>query len=195
LSAPPFLAMNRLLRSLLCTAAFVSVVNSSYAASSATQPDDSATGVAILFSGTQSTLGEADKTTIYNELGFHASSNGYSLEAPSCGPVNVNTQIVDLDGKGSQDVIVLGGSLCTSGVTGASAWLFIKDKAGRYQKSLGFPATGANVMGTTHGGYHDLAFTGPGECISMWRWKGHRYQFDKSQTQTGQACPPNGLHG
>ena len=181
--------MNRLLRSLLFTAALACVVSSTFAASFATTPADSAKGVAILFSGTQATLSEAEKVAIYNELGFRAASNGYSLEAPSCGPVNVNTQIVDLDGKGSQDVIVLGGSLCTSGVAGASAWLFIKDKAGRYQKSLGFPASSANVMGTTHSGYHDLAFTVPGECISTWRWNGHRYQFDKSLTQTGQACP------
>lgn len=176
--------MLRPLRCVIAAAAVACFASPSFAAASS----DVAGGTALLFSGTQSKLTQAEKETIFNELGFQVSAGGLTLEDPECGPVYMNTQIVDLDDKGSQDVVVLGGNLCTSGGTGASVWLFVKDKTGHYRKNLGFPAASANVMKDTRNGYHDLSFGGPGKCYPVWKWNGKAYQFNKSINDAGQAC-------
>jgi hypothetical protein len=145
-------------------------------------------GPKILFEGTHSTLTGAEKAAIFHELGFEISANGSSLEDSSCGPVDVNTQIVDLSGKGEQDVFVIGGNLCTSGDTGASVWLFMKDRAGHYRKQLGFPAGGVSALKSTFGSYHDLSFSGPGKCLPVWRWNGSEYKFFRSEDGAGASC-------
>ena len=79
---------------------------------------------------------------ILGTLGFieEETSAGTRLVDPYCGDVAPRVEIIDLNVDGVAEVFVHWGNTCTSGTTGSSIVLFVKDGQGRYVSHLGFPA-------------------------------------------------------
>ena len=93
----------------------------------------------MLFKGASSKLSKQDKQQICDKLGFSFSKNKEFVDE-TCGDLSPEVEVVDLNGDGVMEVFVNYGNSCTSGNTGRSITLFIKDAAGRYAENLGFPA-------------------------------------------------------
>ncbi|MFN2438114.1 MAG: hypothetical protein ABR503_02870 [Chitinophagaceae bacterium] len=82
-----------------------------------------------------------------------------------------------MDGK--EEIFIVFGNSYTSGQTGSSVVLYIKDKSGNYQPNLGFPGVTPDAMPIKNLGYPDLMIGGPGFEWPIWRWNGKAYNFYK----------------
>lgn len=143
----------------------------------------------LLFAGQSGGLSKADMKSIVRQLGYTPSRDGKGLEsADGCGVVDFETRIIDLNGDGRPEVIVLAGNTCTSGLTGRSLFLFVKNKAGKYEQNLGFPADAAVPLAQTSKGFPDLLIGGPGFCRPVWRWNAARYDYFCSREESPGAC-------
>src|SRR3989344_3345181 len=127
-------------------------------------------GHKLLFEHVKEMLSDTDKQEIFLALGYLVTPDGKGLASKYCGKVAFETSIVDLNGDGAPEVFILSGNTCTSGSTGVSIDLFVRDSAGKYRKQLGFPAAGYIVLKERNKGYPDLMFGGPGFCRPVWRW-------------------------
>ena len=144
-------------------------------------------GHRILFPDS-TTVSEDDQRAIFDLLGYTVSADGTALEAVDCGTVYTQVEETDLNGDGIVEVFVLGGNSCTSGFTGSSLLLFVKDAEGRYASHLGFPAGGWTRLETGNAGFPDLAIGGPGFCEGVWRWDGATYQYDHDRETAPGGC-------
>jgi len=90
----------------------------------------------------------------------------------------------------ADELWVSGGNTCTSGVTGNSVWLFIRDEKGHFRKNLGFPASEVVVTGEAYNGHYDLRVRGRGFCEAVWRWNGKEYEHNRNV-----ATQPGGCDG
>lgn len=97
-------------------------------------------------------------------------------------------RIDDLNGDGVQELFIVWGNTCTSGLAGASVSLFVKDASGRYIDTLGFPAIAYEKLATGHKGFPDLKFGGPGFCHGVWRWDGTSYRHLRNDLETAGGC-------
>ena len=152
-------------------------------------------GAALLFAGGTGGLTPAEQQLILDNSGLVLDSTGTALVDYSCGlPVGAAVEFSDWNGDGNQEVLVIAGNTCTSGMAGSSVFLFIKDSTGTYLPSLGFPASSATPESTANLGYPDLLIGGPGFCFPVWRWDGTAYQFLKQVSQAPDGCnyPPGG---
>ena len=96
--------------------------------------------------------------------------------------------MVDLNADGVQEVFVQWGNACTSGLTGRSLSLFIKDSSGSYQPQFGFPAFGWTRLDSESHGWPDLSFGGPGFCRPRWTWQRDAYEFKCNLPQIDGGC-------
>src|SRR5690606_9361210 len=92
------------------------------------------------------------------------SSDGARFEDPNCGDVEPAAELADLNDDGAPEVFVQWGNACTSGGTGRSLSLFVKDDAGAWHTELGFPAFGQRALESRRNGFRDLELGGPGFC-------------------------------
>jgi hypothetical protein len=73
-------------------------------------------------------------------------------------------------------VLIWGGNTCTSGITGSSIWLFIKDSKCTYRPNLGVPAAHYEILKHHTKHFPDVLIDGRGFCSAVWRWNGTEYQ-------------------
>ena len=147
-----------------------------------------ADGPSLLFKNRGEQLSPDDESSIFEQLDLKISGNGQKLVDSNCGEVELHVELVDLNKDKVPEVFVSGGNICTSGSTGASIWLFVKDSTGRYRANLAFPAAGYTILKTRYKGFPDLRFGGPSFCSGIWRWNDKEYQHWRNQPMAKGGC-------
>ena len=145
-------------------------------------------GAAILFANDDGGLTVAEQNLIYESLGMSVDSAGTGFTMCDQ-PAGAVASFSDWNKDGNKEVLVIYGNSCTSGMTGSSVALFIKDSgASGYTTNLGFPGASADPQPTSNLGYPDLLIGLPGFCFPVWRWDGKEYQFLESVPQSPGGC-------
>jgi len=141
---------------------------------------------ALLFKNAQTTLTVTDQNQIATKLGFILSGNKeqpFAQDKESKDyPFGASIYPTDLNKDGKEEIFILFGNTYTSGNTGSSIVLFIKNANGTYTEHLGFPGTTPDVLATSSQGYPDLLIGGPGFEFPVWRWNGKTYNYYKKVT-------------
>ena len=147
----------------------------------AIKPDPVATK---LFENIKSTTTVAEKNFVATKLGFILSGNKdmpFALDKDSKDyPFAAMVMPTDLNNDKKEEIFILYGNSFTSGNTGSSVALFIKNAAGTYEMNLGFPGTTPDILTTTNKGYPDILVGGPGFDFPVFRWNGKIYDSFKS---------------
>jgi hypothetical protein len=138
----------------------------------------------LLFRDVKTKLTIAEKNQVAAKLGFIVSGNKeqpFALDADSkefSFPALVLPSDMNKDGK--EEIFVVFGNSFTSGHTGSSVALFIKNTAGEYRDHLGFPGMAPDVLATARPGYPDLLIGGPGFEYPVWKWDGKAYKYSRN---------------
>ena len=139
---------------------------------------------AILFKNVKTKLTTAEKNAIATKLGFILSGDKdqpFAMDKDSKDfPFTAIVLPTDMNKDGKEEVFVSFGNTYTSGNTGSSISLFIKDAAGIYTDNFGFPGTIPEALITANLGYPDLLIGGPGFEFPVWRWNGKMYKDYKT---------------
>lgn len=137
-------------------------------------------GVQLMFKGVTTKLTAVEKESIFKQLGFSVAPDRKQFIAGADAkefPFTAEVLPTDLNRDGIEELFVVYGNSFTSGHTGSSVVLFIKNAAGQYESNLGFPGTAPDVLPTTSKGYPDLVIGGPGFSYPVWRWNGKKYDL------------------
>jgi hypothetical protein len=163
------------MKKLICVHLFTLALLNSFA-----QPGISK-GASLLFKNNKSRLSQAEKSTIFQQSGLTLSKDQKQFavkdEENVEYPFGASAYNLDMNGDGKEEVFVVFGNSYTSGMTGSSVILFIKDAGGKYQTHLGFPSTTPSMLPFKNKGYPDLVLGGPGFVFPVWRWNGKTYDF------------------
>lgn len=139
---------------------------------------------ALLFKNIKTKLTTAEKNEIAGKLGFILSSNKdqpFAADKDSKDfPFTATVFPTDFNKDGKEEIFILFGNSYTSGNTGSSIAMFVKDAKGSYVDQLGFPGTAPDVLATANLGYPDLLIGGPGMEFPVWRWNGKAYAFNRN---------------
>ena len=140
-------------------------------------------GASILFKNVRTQLFDGEKNEIFWNLRFVLSNDGeppFALNAQSLEyPFPARALPTDMNKDGKEELFILYGNAFTSGNTGSSVFLLIKNLHGRFQNNLGFPGI-PQILPETNKGYHDLLIGGPGFEFPVWRWNGKEYTIYKT---------------
>lgn len=148
-----------------------------------------ADGPALLFAGAAGQVTPADQRAIFAVLDLKVAPDGKGFLDTLCEqPADATVELRDMNGDGKEEVLVVYGNTCTSGMAGASVILFIKNAAGKYEANLGFPGVTADPKPEKSQGYPDLLIGGPGFCFPVWRWDGKAYDFSRNEPQEPGGC-------
>ena len=132
-----------------------------------------------LFKGVKSLTTISEKNFISQKTGFVLSGNKqqpFALDKDSKEyPFGVVVMPTDLNKDGKEEIFISFGNGFTSGNTGSSILLFIKNVAGVYEINFGFPGVTPDVLTTVNKGYPDLVVGGPGLSFPVFRWNGKLY--------------------
>lgn len=144
-------------------------------------------GAALLFKNIKSSLPAEDRNSLFKKSGFVLSKDKKQFViAASEGmmdyPFPAFVFPTDMNKDGKEEIFVIFGNGYTSGQTGSSLLLFIKDKTGNYQTNFGFSGAMPVIMPTKNGGYPDLLIGGPGFEFPVWRWNGKEYVYYRKIT-------------
>lgn len=138
----------------------------------------------VLFKNIKSTLTVDEKNFIANKIGFVLSGNKdqpFALDTESKDyPFGALVMPTDLNNDKKEEIFIHFGNSYTSGNTGSSITLFIKNTAGTYEMNLGFPGVIPDVLTTMSKSYPDLLVGGPGFEFPVFRWNGKVYATYKS---------------
>lgn len=145
-------------------------------------------GARLLFGDAASRLPASDQQAILRLLDYRVAPGGKSLIAPDCGEIAHETQLLDLNSDGVPEVLVIAGNGCTSGHTGSSVFLFVKNPQGRYTQQLGFPGANVTPLPTRSQGWQDLRIGTAGFCEPVWAWKGSAYDLQCSVETQRRGC-------
>lgn len=133
----------------------------------------------LLFKNVKTTISVTEKNSIATQLAFVASGNKdlpFALDKDSKEyPFGAFVFPTDMNKDGKEEIFVFYGNGYTSGNTGSSIVVFIKNAAGAYMPHLGFPGTSPDILTTTNLGYPDLLIGGPGFEFPVLRWNGKTY--------------------
>ncbi len=144
-------------------------------------------GAGLFFANTASKLTAAEKNEIFKQTGFQLSrdKNAFIMDKESADfPFDAFVYITDLNKDGKEEVFVQYGNSYTSGHTGSSLLLYIKNSAGKYQSHLGFPGVEPETLATANLGYPDLLIGVPGFEFPVWRWNGKVYDYHRKVKDT-----------
>jgi hypothetical protein len=134
---------------------------------------------ALLFKDVKTKLTVAEKNNIATQLAFVLSGNKdqpFAMDKDSKEfPFTASVMPTDMNKDGKEEIFVSFGNSYTSGNTGSSISLFIKNAADAYALHLGFPGTLPDVLATSNLGYPDLLVGGPGFEYPVFRWNGKTY--------------------
>ena len=148
-----------------------------------------ADGPAVLFAKGKGKLTDAEQRQIVASLDLKLASDGKSFVDTVCGErADTTVEFRDMNGDGQDEVLVIFGNTCLSGMAGASVSLFIKDASGKYQQNLGFPGITADPKPEKSKGYPDLVIGGPGFCFPVYRWNGKAYEHLRNEPQEPGGC-------
>jgi hypothetical protein len=146
-------------------------------------------GPALLFAEGRGDLSAEERLQVFNLLGLSVAPGGKGFIDQACGqPAGAIVEYRDMNADGRQEVLVIFGNDCTSGMAGSSALLLIRDAGGKLQPNLGFPAASADPLPEKNLGYPDLLIGGPGFCFPVWRWNGKEYIGLRSDPQMPGGC-------
>jgi len=146
-------------------------------------------GPALLFAAGHGDLNVAERGQVFGATGLAVAPDGKSLIDGICGePAGATVEFRDMNADGRQETLVVYGNSCTSGHTGSTAVLFIRDAAGNLRANLGFPAASADPLPEKNQGYPDLLIGGPGFCFGVWRWNGSAYEYLRNEPQMPGGC-------
>ena len=144
-------------------------------------------GAGLLFNNSSSKLAAAEKNEIFKQTGFQLSRDkkAFIMDKESADfPFDAFVYITDMNKDGREEVFVQYGNSYTSGHTGSSLLLYIKNSAGKYQSHLGFPGVEPEALATTNLGYPDLLIGVPGFEFPVWRWNGKMYDYHRKVKDT-----------
>lgn len=139
-------------------------------------------GAKLLFNNTPTKTSVTEKNEIYRLTGFllSADKKQFIQDKESAEyPFEAFVLTTDLNKDGKEEVLVQYGNSFTSGYTGSSIVLFIKNSEGKYGLQLGFPGVEPEALATASLGYPDLLIGSPGFEFPVWRWNGKEYSFYK----------------
>jgi hypothetical protein len=132
-----------------------------------------------LFKGVKTATTVDEKNFLAKQTAFVLSGNKgqpFALDKDSKEyPFAVTVMPTDLNKDGKEEVFIGFGNGYTSGNTGSSIVLYIKNAAGKYEMNLGFPGMIPDVLTTVYKGYPDLVVGGPGFEFPVFRWNGKIY--------------------
>ncbi len=135
----------------------------------------------LLFSNVKSKLTIAEKNKIASLTGYVLSGNKdqpFAQDKDSKEfPFNTFVYPTDLNKDGSEEIFLVFGNGYTSGNTGSSIVVYIKNAAGNFTAHLGFPGTTPDILTTVNMGYPDLMIGGPGFEFPIQRWNGKTYEY------------------
>lgn len=138
----------------------------------------------LLFKNVKTKLTASEKNQIATSLGFILSGDKdqpFASDKDSKDfPFGTMVYPTDMNKDDKEEIFVSFGNTYTSGNTGSSIALFIKDAKGVYTSQLGFPGTVPDILATANQGYPDLLIGGPGFEYPVWRWNGKSYAFSKN---------------
>jgi hypothetical protein len=152
-------------------------------------PGMAAEGYDMLYKGTASKLSRQEKMDIFSQLGFRLSKDRKFIIDETCEEdVSPDVEVTDLNGDGIDEVFVIWGNTCTSGHTGQSITLLIKDRKGRFVKNIDVPGNNYDRLSQRNKGFPDLLIGGPGFCYDVWQWSGIKYEYKCSREDAPGAC-------
>lgn len=157
------------IRFLACTLA-VTACATAWAAPSG----DQAVAVArMLFA--RERLAAPDAIAIASQLPLKLVSG--ALRDDVCGePASSRVQLLDLNNDRADEVIVVAGNACISGMSGATLYVFAKQGNGWVQV-LNVGAGGYELLETRHQGWQDIALAMGGRCSPVWGMVGKEYDL------------------
>ena len=139
---------------------------------------------AMLFKNVKTKLTVQEKNEIAAKLGFILSADKdqpFAADKDSKDyPFTANVFPTDMNKDGKEEIFISFGNTYTSGNTGSSIALFIKDTKVVYTNQFGFPGTIPDVLTTVNQDYPDLLIGGPGMEYPVWRWNGKAYTFSRN---------------
>jgi len=133
---------------------------------------------ALLFKQSNSRLSILDKNKIATTLNFKLSADKkqFILNAESVDyPFDVHVYSTDMNKDGVEEVFVFYGNSFTSGNTGSSVMLFMRDVHGDWHSCLDNQGATVNVLPSGTNGYNDLAIGVPGFQYPVFGWNGSNY--------------------
>lgn len=138
-------------------------------------------GAALLFKNTKSALSVIEKNKLFIDTKFRLSKDRKQFVAEEDEnkdyPFPAQVFPTDLNKDGKEEVFIVFGNSFTSGNTGSSVYLFIKNAAGKYENQFGFPGVTPDALTTGNKGYPDLVIGGPGMEYPVYRWNGNSYAY------------------
>ncbi|MGE4132935.1 MAG: hypothetical protein AB7F86_14940 [Bdellovibrionales bacterium] len=134
-------------------------------------------------------LSDEEQQSIFKVLDIKTASDG-TLRGAECenDPMDVEMQPLDLNNDGQTEVFVTWGNTCTSGATGSSLSLMIKNPSGEWVDQFGFPAATFQLLEEVHDGYPDILVGGRGFCQPIYTWRGSKYELDRRQPENPGDC-------
>jgi hypothetical protein len=150
----------------------------------------SRTDLARLFSGPASALPLPDQAHVFALLGLRPDpADPAALLDGVCGlPVDSEVELRDLNGDGVDEVLVVIGSTCLFGGTGAGTTLFVRDASGELQSNLGFGGIIVERIPAAPSDFPDLRLAGMSDCHAIWRWDGSRYEHLRNDPTRPGGC-------
>lgn len=140
-------------------------------------------GAKLLFAYAKTNLTSVEKNNILKKIGFSLSKDKKQFvlvdDSDKEYPFTAQVYPTDLNNDGKEEIFIIFGNSFTSGHTGSSVVLFVKNSSGIYDMNLGFPGTPPDLMPTANKGYPDLMIGGPGFEFPVWRWNGKEYAYLK----------------
>ncbi|MCB1907023.1 MAG: hypothetical protein KDH15_06610 [Rhodocyclaceae bacterium] len=137
-------------------------------------------------------LPPADRTEIAALLPMSLQAGEIVSNIPGCAgkPMRASVAIADMNLDGVPEILVHAGNACTSGMTGASVWLFGKGLDGRWREYLNAAAADFAVLESRVQGWNELALAGRSECVGVWQHRSDRFVFSRTVTPEGRPCTP-----
>ena len=133
----------------------------------------------LMFKNVKTKLTIAEKNSIAAQLAFIVSGNKqlpFALDKDSKDyPFAAMVMPTDMNKDGKEEIFISYGNGYTSGNTGSSIVVFIKNAAGTYALHLGSPGTIPDLLTTSNLGYPDLLIGGPGFEFPVLRWNGKTF--------------------
>ena len=157
----------------------------------AAAPADVAARAAAGSPGAIAKLTAADEAAAFKAAGFSRRGNAWRhCDDPtptySAGQID---QVLDLDGDGRPEALLVEGGTFCYGNTGQAYWIVSKTADGRWK--LVTNNTGIAQFLTTRGadGWPDISVGGPGFCFPVERWNGREYKQQRWEYE-GKPCKP-----
>src|SRR5258706_3467139 len=162
---------------------FLIVIILGYSSSLFAQQNKPSDVAALLFKNIKTKLTIAEQNEIAAKLGFVLTADKdkpFAADKDSKDfPFTASVMPTDMNKDGKEEIFISFGNSYTSGNTGSSISLFIKNTAGAYTLNLGFPGTIPEALTTANKGYADLLIGGPGMEYPVYRWNGKEYAYYK----------------